>query len=55
MSAPSSLEYLAESARSLREALQRGFMMGIKMTRFNMTKGLEDYKVTLDRVAMAAK
>lgn len=29
--------------------------MGVKMTRFNMTKNMEDYKVTLDKVSMAAK
>jgi hypothetical protein len=29
--------------------------MGIKIARFHMTKTLEDYRVTLDRVAMAAK
>jgi hypothetical protein len=29
--------------------------MGIKMARFNMTKSMKDYKVTVDRLAMAAK
>jgi hypothetical protein len=56
MDAPShSKEYLAESARSLQEAFQQGFTMGIKMARFNMTKSMENYKITLDRAAMAAK
>jgi hypothetical protein len=49
------LEYLAESARSLQKALQQGFMMGIKMARFNMTKSMEGYKIKLNRVAMTAK
>jgi hypothetical protein len=49
-----SLEYLTESTRSLQEALQV-FKMGIRMARFNMTKSMEDYKVTVERVAMAAK
>ncbi len=30
-------------------------MIGVRMARFNMTKGVEDYKVTLERVVMAAK
>jgi hypothetical protein len=29
--------------------------MSIRMARFNMTKSTEDYRVTLERVAMAAK
>jgi hypothetical protein len=49
------LEYLAKSARSLQEALQQGFTMGIRMARFSMAKSIEDYKVTVDRVAMAVK
>jgi hypothetical protein len=28
--------------------------MGIRMAHLNMTKSLEDFRVTLDRVAMAA-
>jgi hypothetical protein len=35
-----SLQYLAESAKSLYDILQRGFTMGIKMARFNLTKNL---------------
>lgn len=50
-----SLEYLGESAQSLQEALHQGFIMGIRMARFNMTKSMEDYRVTLERVAMADK
>jgi hypothetical protein len=49
-----SLEYLGESAQSLQEALQQGFIMGIRMARFNMTKSMKDYRVTLERVAMTA-
>jgi hypothetical protein len=44
-----SLEHFRGSAKGLREALQRGFFMGIKMACFNMIKNLEDYRVTLDR------
>jgi hypothetical protein len=29
--------------------------MGIKMAQFNTAKSFEDFRVTLDRVAMAAK
>jgi hypothetical protein len=56
MDAPAhSPEYLAKSTRSLQEALQQGFTMGIRMARFSMTKSIEDYKVTVDRVTMAVK
>jgi hypothetical protein len=33
----------------------REFAMGIKIARFDLTKNLEDFKVTLERIAMAAK
>jgi hypothetical protein len=49
-----SLEHLKENVAGLDEALQP-FIMRIKMAQFNMTKSLEDYKITLQRVAMAAK
>ncbi len=49
-----SLEHLGESASSLKEVLHQGFVMGIRMAHLNMTKSLEDFRVTLDRVAMAA-
>jgi hypothetical protein len=56
MDAPArSLEYLAESARSLQDVLQLEFTMGIEMARFNMTKSMEDGKVTVERLANAAK
>jgi hypothetical protein len=35
--------------------MQQRFVMGIKMARFSMTKNLEDFRVTLDRMSMAAK
>ncbi len=38
-----------------RTASQRGFITGIKMAHFNMTKSLEDYRITLERVTMAIK
>ncbi len=40
---------------SLREAFQQGFVMGIKMACFNVTKNLEDYRVPLDRELMEVK
>jgi hypothetical protein len=50
-----SLEYLCESTRSLKEAFQQGFVMGIEMAHFSMTKNLKDFRVTLDRTLMATK
>ncbi len=50
-----SLQYLINSAKGLQDAPQRGFAMGIKIARFDLTKNLEDYRVTLKRIAMAAK
>jgi hypothetical protein len=46
---------LYESAGSLKETMQQRFVMGIKMARFSMTKNLENFRVTLDRMSMAAK
>jgi hypothetical protein len=37
------------------EALQQGFVMCTKMVCFNVTKNLEDFRVTLDRVSMVTK
>jgi hypothetical protein len=50
-----SLQYLINSAKGLQDAMQRGFVMGIKIARYDLTKNLEDYRVTLKRIAMAAK
>jgi hypothetical protein len=50
-----SLQYLIDSAKGLQDALQRGFAMGIKIARFDLTNNLEDYRVTLERIAMAAQ
>jgi hypothetical protein len=36
-----SLELLGESAKSVKEALRQGFVMGIRMAQFNTTKNLE--------------
>jgi hypothetical protein len=36
-----SLELLGESAKSLKEALRQGFVMGIRMAQYNTTKNLE--------------
>jgi hypothetical protein len=44
------LKYLYEITRSLKEALQHGFVMGIKMAHFSVTKNLD-----LDRMSMATK
>jgi hypothetical protein len=41
--------------QNLQDAVQRGFTMGVRIARFNMTKSMEDCKVTLERVTMAAK
>jgi hypothetical protein len=51
----SSLQYLTDSARSLQDAMKREFAMGIKIAKLDLEKSLEDYKVTLERIAMAAK
>jgi hypothetical protein len=48
-----SLQYLVDSAKGLQDALQRGF--AIKIARLDLVKSLKDYKVTLKRIAMAAK
>jgi hypothetical protein len=37
----------------MNEALRRGFMMGIKVARFDMLKSLVAFRKTLDRLAMA--
>ncbi len=39
----------------MNKALQRGFIMEIKMTWFNMTKILEGFNITLESKAMAAQ
>jgi hypothetical protein len=49
-----SLEHLKENVAGLDKALQP-FITRIKMAQFNMTKSLKNYKITLQRVAMAAK
>lgn len=41
--------------RSLKETLQQGFVMGVRMAQPNVTKNLEDFRIMLDRVSMAAK
>ncbi len=48
-----SLQYLVDSAKGLQDALQKGFVMGIKIAWLDLEKSLEDYKVTLKRIAMA--
>jgi hypothetical protein len=56
LDAPSqSLLYLAESAKRLKDALHIGFAMGIKIAKFNLTKNLKDYRVTMERTAMATE
>ncbi len=35
--------------------LQQRFIIGIKMARFNISKSLEDYRITPERNAMAAR
>lgn len=47
-----SLQYLVDSAKGLQDALQRGFAMGI--TWLDLKKSLVDYKVTLEKIAIAA-
>jgi hypothetical protein len=39
----------------LSEALEGGFIIGIKTACFSVTKRFEDYRITLERVTMAAK
>jgi hypothetical protein len=48
------MKHLGESASSFKEVLHQAFVMGIRMAHLNITKSLEDFRVTLDRVAMAA-
>jgi transcriptional regulator len=50
-----SLQYLTDSARSLQDAMKREFAVGIKIAKLDLEKSLEDYKVTLERIARAAK
>ncbi len=50
-----SFQHLCESAKSLKEAFQQGSVMSVRMAPFNMTKHLEDFRVTLDRVSMSAQ
>ncbi len=50
-----SLQYLTDSAKGLQAAMKRGFTMGIKIAKLDLEKSQEDYKVTLKRIAMAAK
>jgi hypothetical protein len=40
-----SLELLGESAKSVKEALRQGFLMGIRMAQFNTAKILEREEV----------
>jgi hypothetical protein len=44
-----STEHLKESVMGQEEALHQGFVMGIKLALFNVTKSLEDYRIALDR------
>jgi hypothetical protein len=37
------------------EALRQGIIMGIKMACFNVNKSLENYRITLEGIAMVAK
>ncbi len=50
-----SFEHLCESAKSLKEAFQQGSVMGVRLAPFNVTKHIEDFRVTLDRVSMSAQ
>jgi hypothetical protein len=45
-----SLEHLEGSVRGLDKAPYREFTMGIKMAQFDMTKSLEDFRISLERV-----
>jgi hypothetical protein len=38
----------------LNEVLQKGFIIGIKVALFNVTKSLEDFRITPERVEMVA-
>jgi hypothetical protein len=51
----SSLEHLEGSTKGLDEVLQTGFIMGLKMDRFDMSKSLEDFRITLEKVTIADK
>ncbi len=50
-----SFKYLCKSTRSLKEKLQQGFMIGLKMARFSVSKNLEDFRFTLERVTIVTK
>ncbi len=48
-----SLKHMEGSVKWLQEVLERGYEMGVGIAHLDMLRGLEDFKVTLDRVAMA--
>ncbi len=50
-----SLELLEGSVRGLDKALQRRFIVGIKIAKFDVLKSWEDFWVRLDQVVMAGK
>jgi hypothetical protein len=39
----------------MNEALRRGFIVGMKVARFDMLKSLVDFRVTLDTIEMASQ
>jgi hypothetical protein len=51
-----SLEHPKKGVATLNEALYQEFVMEIKLARFNVTKSLEDYRVTIkERVEITTK
>jgi hypothetical protein len=45
---------LEDSVRGNRDPIIGGFVMGIQISKFNLEKSLEDYRITLERIKMAA-
>jgi hypothetical protein len=50
-----SLRHIEGSIRGLNRALHRGFAIGKKITLLHAMKSLEDFRITLEMVALAAK
>ncbi len=45
--------YLEDSVKGARDAIIGGFAMGIRISKFDVEKSLEDFRATLERIKMA--
>ncbi len=50
-----SLQHLEVSKKGARDAIASGFAMGIRISKFDLEKSIEDFRATLERTKMAAK